>query len=652
VERASSNCPFVDEPNASADSDPRIGSVLGGRYRIVKVLGAGAMGVVYRGEHVHMKKAVAVKILHRHMTTLPEVVARFEREAVAAGRIEHPNVAAATDFGKLEDGSFYLALEYVEGKSLASLIRQGPLPSLRVLLIARQIAEGLGAAHAADIVHRDLKPDNVMLIEREGFPDFVKLLDFGIAKVPLADGVGQQPLTQIGTIFGTPEYMSPEQAQGHSVDQRADLYALGVMLFEMLTGKLPFDADDVVVLITRHVTQPPPPLPNSVPTGIQSLVRSLLEKEPEDRPPGAVALVAAIDRLLDDASIAPPGSIPPGARSSPPQGDRPAALSVFARAAHEGSRLARRAARSASRYAARARQHAPWLDRPVRIGPLEAPLAGLLAFGLGLVLLGMLITLLVAPRSRRADGARDGAGSSGARAPSIEPELERHQKLVARAEAGDLPALAELEKQRKKSLEDWRALGHGRCVRGEMAGCMAAYKSAVEAFSELRKDVILIADVRKGSVDSVAYEQAMRLAAHQLGSGGLDALYDAWAATRSDQALAAINRRARAFLDDTAVQEHASPELGLVLDLERAERRRRCRDADRLLSRVIERGDARSVSTLDRFASRRGCGLLDLGDCWRCLRGTNKLADARAAAAKRPAPTFTVGAPAATPRAD
>src|SRR5688572_19605659 len=167
------------------------------------------MGVVYRAEHVHMKKAVAVKILHQHMTTMPEVVARFEREAVAAGRIEHPNVAGATDFGRLDDGSFYLVLEYIEGRSLSSLLGEGgALPTVRALAITRQIAEGLAAAHGAGIIHRDLKPENVMLVERDGISDWVKVLDFGIAKVPIEDA---QKLTQIGTIFGTPQYMSPEQ---------------------------------------------------------------------------------------------------------------------------------------------------------------------------------------------------------------------------------------------------------------------------------------------------------------------------------------------------------------------------------------------------------------------------------------------------------
>src|SRR5258708_4468984 len=170
------------------------------------------MGAVYRAEHVLMKKPVAVKVLHREMTVMGEVVKRFEREAVAAGRIEHPNVAVATDFGKLDDGAFYLVLEYAPGRSLTKALKEdGAFAVERALLIARQVAAGLGAAHEAGIVHRDLKPDNIMLTERGGTKDFVKVLDFGIAKV-MATDEGGSALTRLGSVFGTPQYMSPEQA--------------------------------------------------------------------------------------------------------------------------------------------------------------------------------------------------------------------------------------------------------------------------------------------------------------------------------------------------------------------------------------------------------------------------------------------------------
>src|SRR5580692_9418288 len=184
-----------------------IGQVLSGRYRINRLLGEGGMGAVYEAEHMHMRKRMAVKVLHQEMSHLPEVVARFEREAMAAAHIDHPNVAAATDFGKLEDGSFFLVLEYVEGRSLREAIAEGRLELGRALSIARQMASALGRAHSIGIVHRDLKPENIMLVARDGEADFVKVLDFGIAKVPVGE-LGTQPaapgqaLTQLGMVYG------------------------------------------------------------------------------------------------------------------------------------------------------------------------------------------------------------------------------------------------------------------------------------------------------------------------------------------------------------------------------------------------------------------------------------------------------------------
>ncbi|HEY6079287.1 MAG TPA: serine/threonine-protein kinase, partial [Polyangiaceae bacterium] len=200
----------MTEGNDSEPGQSLVGTVLAGRYRIESLLGSGGMGSVYRAEHVLMRKACAVKVLHREMTQVKEVVARFEREAVAAARIEHPNVATATDFGQLENGSFYLVLEFIEGKSLSRLIaEEGALPEQRALAIVRQIADALGAAHGAGLVHRDLKPDNVHVMVSKDGGELIKVLDFGLAKV-----MGGSRRTREGVVFGTPHYMSPEQAAG------------------------------------------------------------------------------------------------------------------------------------------------------------------------------------------------------------------------------------------------------------------------------------------------------------------------------------------------------------------------------------------------------------------------------------------------------
>src|SRR5581483_6753182 len=211
-----SAAPSSDPAKSSAKKSPRsrpggaaslVGKVVGGRYRLLRVIGEGGMGAVYECEHVHMKKHSAVKVLHPDTSRVPEIVARFEREAMAAGHIDHPNVAAATDFGKLDDGSFFLVLELVDGASLRDVVAEGPLSTQRALRIARQISSALARAHAQNIVHRDLKPENVLLADKDGEKDFVKVLDFGIAKVPVAEisgGAEGPALTQLGMVYGTP----------------------------------------------------------------------------------------------------------------------------------------------------------------------------------------------------------------------------------------------------------------------------------------------------------------------------------------------------------------------------------------------------------------------------------------------------------------
>jgi serine/threonine-protein kinase len=604
------------------------------------------MGVVYRAEHVHMKKAVAVKILHQHMTAMPEVVARFEREAVAAGRIDHMNVASATDFGRLDDGSFYLVLEYIEGKSLSSLLASGgALPAVRALAIARQVADGLAAAHAADIIHRDLKPENVMLVERDGVPDWVKVLDFGIAKVPVEESDGRK-LTQIGTIFGTPQYMSPEQGQGHPVDARSDLYALGVMLYEMLAGKLPFYADDLVVLITQHILEPPPPLPDGIHPAIRDLVSELLEKEPAHRIQTAQGVVERIDALLRNPAIAPVGSLPPTVLPSGPPGSLAharTALGVPAKAydrrlvVQTFTRLVRVELPAALRRVHRS------LLRPMHFGRHELPRYALLG-ALTLAALPPLVVLLTRggdSKTVRGDGAPGGNAEHDGK--PVESADEKREKLVKSAEGGDRQALAALDAvpPRERRALEWRALARGRCALGEFAPCAAAYKAAVLGAPALKRDPMVHADVRRLAEHAVVYEEAMRLAAHHLDESGVDVLFDVWSATRSQKDAQALNRRARQFLDDGSVRDHASRELRVALDLEKAERRRRCKDIPELLKKAVEYGDARAVPVLDKFASGRGCGVFGLGDCWGCLRGNKDLANAREAAAARKGPTFT-----------
>jgi eukaryotic-like serine/threonine-protein kinase len=295
--------PAIPPDDADQTRPSLIGTTVTGRYLIEEVIGSGGMGTVYRAEHVHMKKTLALKVLHRELAAIEEVVTRFEREAIAAGRIDHPNVARATDFGRLDDGSFYLVMEFISGRSLSSLISEGALPVERALYIGRQIAGAIEAAHEAGIVHRDLKPDNVLLVARDEDPDSVKVLDFGIAKVDMSETGPPSQLTRMGSVFGTPEYMAPEQAAGSAVDHRVDLYALGVIMYEMLCGHAPFSGD-VMSVLTSQLTVEPPALPESLPEDVRLLVAALLEKQPETRVQTAREAIERITRILEERDAA------------------------------------------------------------------------------------------------------------------------------------------------------------------------------------------------------------------------------------------------------------------------------------------------------------------------------------------------------------
>ena len=295
-------------PPAKAGPKSLIGTTISDRYKIERLLGEGGMGAVYQVEHTLMRKRMAIKVLHPEMTRQPEVVARFEREAMAAAHIDHPHVVTATDFGKLEDGSFFLALEFVEGKSLREVIAPGRLELGRALHIARQIAAALSRAHTLKIVHRDLKPENVMLVEREGDPDFVKVLDFGIAKVQIGEltagdvgqaGPGQPVLTQAGMVYGTPEYMAPEQCIGANVVAQTDIYAFGVLMYEALTGELPITAQSRRELLDLHQRQIPVPMRErrpdlDIPDALDQVVMKCLKKRVSDRPKSAEELEAML----------------------------------------------------------------------------------------------------------------------------------------------------------------------------------------------------------------------------------------------------------------------------------------------------------------------------------------------------------------------
>lgn len=241
--------------------DPLVGTQLD-KYKIFERIGEGGMGLVYSAEHTVIEKKVAIKVLREDFSSRPEVVERFRQEAKSASRIGHENIVDISDFGSTPQGQSYFVMEFLEGEDLANVLaREGALGPLRIIALASQCCRALGAAHAKGIVHRDMKPENVFLISRDS-EEFVKIVDFGIAKMSDIEtsGAPGRKLTKTGMIFGTPEYMSPEQAAGKELDHRVDIYAMGVILYELVTGRVPFVGDTFMGVLTQHMFEEPPPL--------------------------------------------------------------------------------------------------------------------------------------------------------------------------------------------------------------------------------------------------------------------------------------------------------------------------------------------------------------------------------------------------------
>jgi eukaryotic-like serine/threonine-protein kinase len=288
----------VTTPPIHPTAAERVGSVIGNRYKLLSVLGVGGMAMVFLAEDLTNGGRVALKVLRREEQKDDIVVARFEREAMAMQALAHENILAVLGFGKSPEGELCLVTEYVAGESLRSYLeRVGAVPLGEALEIARQMSLGLMRAHELGVVHRDLKPENVMATPLASGKPHIKILDFGMARL-LAGGPGT-PLTRKGAVFGTPEYMSPEQAMGQPVDQRADQYAFGVMLFEMLAGKRPFSAKTPLEMLQKHLREAPPKLCAAVPTvppAIEIVVERMMAKQPADRYPDVAAAAAALLR--------------------------------------------------------------------------------------------------------------------------------------------------------------------------------------------------------------------------------------------------------------------------------------------------------------------------------------------------------------------
>jgi len=576
--------------------DPRVGKVLAERYRIDAVIGEGAMGKVYAAEHVLMRKRLAVKVLHRELSSVPELVARFEREAMAAANIDHPNIAGATDFGKLPDGAVFLALELVDGRCLRDEVGKGPIAVARALHITRQVASALGAAHAQGIVHRDLKPENVMLVERGGDPDFVKVLDFGVARVPIGEGAGGAgPITRAGMVFGTPEYIPPEQALGQVSDGRADLYSLGVMLFEMLTGSRPFAADSKVSLVGQHLGKVPPKLAERAPgrpfpEAVEVLVATLLEKEVARRVQTAEAVVKSVNQLIGKWT----------------QAGLPAVES-----------LPRRRATGFARFVERIDSLVPRLPRQLR-KPLRRVRPEVLA-GVAIGLAGLVVVLVmaglaaalrggaeagVAPVERTsavpsasatlADGPVASAVASGAVVPGRDPP----PPVLAAAVKDGLVALQRLAERFPQSPTVLVEIGRAQVAAKDYVAGVAAVGRALDIEADLRRDPRVAGVLFQAAQAKPSSDAAFKLLEGPMRERGAAIEHDlAVFAPTGSQA----QRRADAFLGSPRFMAVAEPALQLSVALRRA---KTCAQVRALLPEVKAAGDRTSLPYLKFFSER------------------------------------------------
>ncbi len=448
----------VQAPDEGEDL-ARIGQVIDGRYRLDKLLGRGGMGVVYRAEHVAIRRELAIKLLHPSLAAIPELRSRFEREAIAIGRIDHPNCVGVSDFGRLDDGTLFLVMDLLDGRSLGDLMdAEAPLVPERALKLLRHVLAGLGHAHQAGIVHRDVKPENVYVVATETEPEFAKILDFGIAKMidgsEVDDGVR---LTQAGVAFGTPVYMSPEQALGNPLDGRSDLYSASVMAYEMLCNRPPFWADDKLEILSMHTTRPPPPMADvlarvvghsgRMPAAVEDIIRKGLAKRREDRWTTAGEYMAAIDQVQ----------------------------SLLVDPTYEGPRAPSTGAVGLTPTPALALDAQPSTPTPVllthrrkRPGPSLHTIAGVAL--VGAAALGVLIAILLRDPPARRSTPVDPTTPAGKAA-----------ALLDRGKPGE--AIKAIEAGKKESASDPDAqlqLGHAYQAQRKNGEAVAAYRRAVE----------------------------------------------------------------------------------------------------------------------------------------------------------------------------
>ncbi|MCU1279102.1 MAG: serine/threonine protein kinase with repeat [bacterium] len=581
--------------DATQPEDRIVGTIIADRYRVLSTLGRGGMGAVYRVEHLMLKKELALKFLHPELGRLDEVARRFEREAEAAARLDHPNIIGVTDFGRTADGMLFLVMELLQGQSLTEIIRPDgvgrPLPVERALHIERQILRALEHAHVSGVVHRDLKPDNVMVISRDGERDIVKLLDFGIAKITApTDGDGTSPsgqaLTQAGVVFGTPEYLSPEQAMGEEADQRADLYSAGIVLYEMLAGKRPFDAPSKVAIVSMHLTQKAMPVTQAapdagVPKWLERVVERAMAKKRDERYSTAQQFLQALDW------------------SGPSMG-----MPVVPRGDSFGLERVRMAVRS--------RIVAAWsfLVRRAREAGVPWPRAFSAA---ALALLVSLVGLVVV--MRRSDGPRP--------APAAMAEaLQRAESLLSRGELESARAvLQQLQSMHPQTARVRYLLGNLDFAQGERERALGDYHDAIRLDGGYANDSVLRANVRALLDRRNEGPAAVALLADDVGKAALPDLVACAKTCRDERARRKAAEAAIKIGGAKLIADEGKPIADEAEDevLERLRSAKSCRERKAAALELIGTGDKRYLDSLRAARDRRG-GFLGLEQINGCMR--------------------------------
>ena len=574
--------------------DPFADRIIGERYRVLTRIGEGGMGTVFRVEHIHMKKVLALKLLRPEFCNVPDAARRFEREAQSASRLNHPNIIAVTDFGHGAAGELFLVMEFVAGQPLSEVLaRERCLEPARASHIAAQILRALEHAHSEGVVHRDLKPANVMLVKDADprQPEAVKILDFGIAKMTQAQG-SDEPLTRGMMIFGTPAYMSPEQAAGQEADHRADLYSCGVILYEMLAGRKPFADEDLVKLLGMQITAAPPRFAEAAPAAritseLETVVMRVLEKDRDKRFATATEFREAIERSSTDVAELGARFAAESVRMGFSAGaklwsKRPAALAVL-----------RRGWESMGRLKAKLDQ----LAHPVLRHVPEKPRR----FVVPAVVVLLLLVLLFAR----------GGGSKKTVALKQEPpkpkpvavELKSPIKHIEETMAKGLFAEARvlIMQQISAHPNEGRVrylLGNLEFADKNPAAGLQAYEEALRLDPGLRGDAALLVNIRAELNDKKVGYAALEMLVKQVGKPARDILAD----VATDDRRADFRRYAREGCQQIDCGKKVDLVASYSLDLAQA---RNCEEKREAVQKLGESGDPRAIEPLKKARAER-----------------------------------------------